>query len=376
VHPSPVLAAEDPPTFLDKWGSTDYEGYDPGYFRNPQGMAVDTSSGCLYVADSGNCRVQKFDGSDWTVFAGSTGSMGPSDVAVDSYGNVYVADSGNNRIQKFDSSGTFIREWGGFNLPQGVAVDSVDNVYVSDYNNCCIKKFDSDGGYLTQWGTDGPAEGQFHYPWGIAVDVATDNVYVTDCGENHHRVQEFTSAGEFIRMWGSQGAGDSQFSFPQGIAVDASSHIYVADAGNNRIQKFDSDGTFLTTWGTAGSLDGQFSTPAGVAVDPEGTVYVADTANWRVQSFGEAVNVEGDANGDGATNIIDAMFIAQYTVGLRTLDATQLLCADTTDDGMVNIIDAMHVAQFSVDPTGAGGVLFKQLWETPADDDLLDPLDL
>ncbi|MBL8994484.1 MAG: hypothetical protein JNM63_14160 [Spirochaetia bacterium] len=30
------------------------------------------------------------------------------DVAVDGSGNVFVADTGNNRIQKFDSSGNFL----------------------------------------------------------------------------------------------------------------------------------------------------------------------------------------------------------------------------------------------------------------------------
>jgi len=77
--------------------------------------------------------------------------------------------------------------------------------------------------------------------------------------------------------------------------------------------------------------------------------------------------IEGDANLDGTTNIIDAMFVAQYTVGLRTLDANQLICADTTDDGATNIVDAMHISQYTVDPNGSAGVLFKPLWEAATD---------
>jgi len=82
--------------------------------------------------------------------------------------------------------------------------------------------------------------------------------------------------------------------------------------------------------------------------------------------------IEGDVTRDNVTNIVDAMFIAQYTVGLRDFDVNQLVCADTNDDGTVNIVDAMHIAQYTVDPMGSGGVLFKPLWEE-AFDPLTDP---
>ncbi|MEA1863586.1 MAG: dockerin type I repeat-containing protein [Euryarchaeota archaeon] len=85
--------------------------------------------------------------------------------------------------------------------------------------------------------------------------------------------------------------------------------------------------------------------------------------------------MEGDVNGDGHVTIGDAMLIAQYTTHIITLDADQLKCADTTDEGSVTIGDAMHIAQYTVDPTGSLGVLFKPLWESPADDDMLKPVE-
>jgi len=82
----------------------------------------------------------------------------------------------------------------------------------------------------------------------------------------------------------------------------------------------------------------------------------------------------GDTTMDGQTNIIDAMFVAQHTVGLRTLDIDQSRCADTNPDSAVNIVDAMHIAQFTVDPTGASGVLFKALFDEDYHQGMLDPL--
>ena len=84
--------------------------------------------------------------------------------------------------------------------------------------------------------------------------------------------------------------------------------------------------------------------------------------------------MEGDVDMNGCVDILDALLIAQYDVGLITLNASQLKCADTTDDGNVDISDAMHIAQYTVDPDGSLGVLRKPLWESPADEDMLKPM--
>ncbi len=60
----------------------------------------------------------------------------PSDVAIDSSGNIYVADSGNERLQVFNSSGTFLyskkikSDMSDYTSIKGVAIDKNDNIYV------------------------------------------------------------------------------------------------------------------------------------------------------------------------------------------------------------------------------------------------------
>jgi len=59
-------------------------------------------------------------------------------------------------------------------------------------------------------------------------------------------------------------------------------------------------------------------------------------------------DLTGDVNGDGAVNIIDALLVAQFYVGLdpENFDVDN---ADTNCDGSINIVDALLVAQYYVD---------------------------
>ena len=97
--------------------------------------------------------------------------------------------------------------------------------------------------------------------------------------------------------------------------------------------------------------------------------------DWCCSNGTTAQFMEGDVTMDEHVTMADAMFIAQYKAGLRTLNASQLKCADTTDDGDVTMADAMHIAQWKADQDGTLGVLFKPLWETSADDGMQKPVD-
>ncbi len=263
-----------------------------GQYNSPFGIAVDVS-GNVYVADTGNHRIQKF--SSTGAFISALGPYGdyvrnPTGVAVDASGNVYVINGYYHWIEKFTSTGAFITLWDNFGLvsklaiggPFGIAVDALGNVYVADGSNHRIQKFTSAGDFVTAWGSEGTGNGQFSYPNGVAVD-ASGNVYVGD--RENHRIEKFTSTGDFVTAWGSFGTGQGQFNEPFGVAVDASGNVYVADDNNHRIQKFTSTGAFITAWGSEGPGNGQFYRPMAVAVDISGNVYVVDLSN-RIQKFG------------------------------------------------------------------------------------------
>ncbi len=176
-------------------------------------------------------------------------------VALDREGDVYVVDSANSRVLKFDSTGKFLMEWGSQGSGDGqfnmslyydidrsgfVAVDSLGNVYVTENNR--VQKFDSNGKFLTKWGTPGSGDGQFALALAIAIDPQ-DNVYVVDLYNNV--VQKFDSNGKFLLKWGSPGSGEGQFKRPAAVAIDMQGNVLVADVDTGRLQKFDSNGKFL-----------------------------------------------------------------------------------------------------------------------------------
>jgi DNA-binding beta-propeller fold protein YncE len=75
-------------------------------------------SGSLYVADSGNHRIQVFDrlGEYLFEWGGEGGAQGqfrnPVELSADpGSGRIYIADSGNQRIQVFSQGGTFAFGW-------------------------------------------------------------------------------------------------------------------------------------------------------------------------------------------------------------------------------------------------------------------------
>src|SRR4051794_2878463 len=275
--------------FQTAWGTA---GAGAGQLNNPGLIAVGPD-GSVYIADTGNQRVQKFtsDGA----FLATIGSAGagqgqfnsPNSVAVGPDGTLYVADSGNHRVQRFDANGGFISTWGSlgagagqFGGMAGIATAPDGSVFVADIDNKRVEKFLADGTYLQDI-TSGA--GGFGTISGVAVGQ-DGSLYVVD--QQLNRVERFDLNGVFQNAWGSQGAGDGQFNAPRGVAASAAG-VYVADSNNNRVEKFTTTGAFVDSLDAAGSGDPAFGGPAGIAVSPTGSIYVAQPAAARVSSFTE-----------------------------------------------------------------------------------------
>ena len=174
----------------------------------------------------------------------------PVGVAIDPQGDIYVMDTKNSRVQKYDQDGKFLLMWGNpgsgdgqfsISLPDEgrLAIDSRGDVYVIDVSNFRIQKFDSQGSYLTQWGSRGDGDSQFIEPADIAIDQL-DNIYVVDYQSYH--VQKFDPNGKLLLRWGSA----AQFTNTGSVAIDPQGNILVCDQ-SGRIRKFDSDGKLLST---------------------------------------------------------------------------------------------------------------------------------
>jgi sugar lactone lactonase YvrE len=67
---------------------------------------------------------------------------------------LYVADTGNHRIQAFDQSGdaviilgSFGTQPGQFNAPEGITVDAEQQLYIADTQNHRVQKLAPDGSF-------------------------------------------------------------------------------------------------------------------------------------------------------------------------------------------------------------------------------------
>jgi DNA-binding beta-propeller fold protein YncE len=156
-------------------------------FNRPTDVAWDVA-GNIYVADGlGNARVAKFDKNG--KFIRSWGSRGTANgqfsvahgIAIDAQGNVYVADTGNKRIQVFDGDGNYKKQIESIGSPAAVCITPGTHQYLYSSNSNPIDDIDANG-EIYRLELDGKVLGKFGKAGKLPKEFGTVNAI--DCRGN------------------------------------------------------------------------------------------------------------------------------------------------------------------------------------------------
>jgi sugar lactone lactonase YvrE len=288
--------------------------------NDPQGVARQTASGPLYIADTINHRIRVVNGGtgNITTYAG-TGTPGffgdggpaasaklffPRGIALNKAGDLYVADSSNQRIRRIDHTTGNISTVVGdgtaglsgdngaalsakLNFPRDVFVDALGNLYIADASNNAIREVTPGG----------------------------DGVVNGGAGETITTVAGNGTPGDCV----SVAATNACLRDPHGVFADANG-IVIADTSNHKVKLV--VGTAITTiagTGTAAtSGDSGAATlaavhePTSVVKDAAGNLFISSHAGDRIRK----VTPGADHQVNGSTDDIITSVVGTANTGL------------------------------------------------------------
>ena len=121
----------------------------------------------------------------------------------------------------------------------------------------------------------GSGPGELDWPRGVAINEATNQIFVSISGNNG--VEIFSETGEYLNQ-----LGDGQLDTPWGITIHGNS-VYVSSNQKHTVSKYSlTDFSFVKRIGGMGSNNGEFQSPRQLTTDPNGQVFIADCYNNRI----------------------------------------------------------------------------------------------
>ncbi len=322
----------------------------PSGLNEPTGLAMD-AQGRLWVADTGNHRVLRFDNAA-SLASGSppAGVLGqsridagsnpltivagrmqePTGLCVSTDGTLWVADRGNNRVLRFDNAAA---------RPAGAAADAV--LGQADFTH----------------GSPALGADRMNTPFTVTAEIAYNaqlkpitRLWVADYANN--RVLSFDDArakpngSAADRVLGqpdflSAGVGVQHVVGPSALVV-SNNRLWVADRGNHRVLRFDNVSTKANGSAASGVLlQPDFitrTTPAtptasngicaGLAVSNAGRLYACDFSGARVLWFNNAATRANGATADGVLGAPDFVTQGSFDPGWNNMGQTAACVMD------------------------------------------------
>ncbi|HEX5990620.1 MAG TPA: hypothetical protein VFY75_10470 [Solirubrobacterales bacterium] len=390
-----------------------------GSMNAPQGIAVNQSSGDVYVTDQGNRRVNQYDGEGHFIRSFgkdivTTGFPGNSPEAsavqtltVTATGGKYVLKFGGKETGElaFNSTAAEIQA-----ALQGLSSIGAGNATVSE-TTPGVFKITFAGNLANNPEPTIAAESGAGEP----LTGGTASVADTTTGSNAFETctgNDLCKAGAAAAQGTTNGAFASTIGYPAVAPAGApnAGNLLVADAGNLRVQEFTASGAFVRAFGfdvvkggpgntgvafevcdaaagdackvgVTGAGSGQFATatPTRVAEDSAGNVYTVEpTTNFRVQKFtlpGNAVTPQGvfaeaDLKGTSAATaptdvavnpsgnnvLVSKGFAAGATPSCPILGTPSVAESRVVEVSSAGALEGTHGACVGITPVGGLGV--------------------
>ncbi|MBF0453086.1 MAG: tandem-95 repeat protein, partial [Candidatus Magnetomorum sp.] len=302
-------------------GQTDFSfslsGTANNQFDSPVSVAVDPTTGKVFVSDYENHRILRFSSNNadnsgssaeavlgQVDFVSGQGNRGGSVAAntlyypvyifVDPFGRLWVADQANHRVLRFDNASE---------KTSGANADGV--LGQPDFVSNSL----------------GTTQNRMNAARSVWIDPA-GNLWVVDYG--NHRVLRFNNAdqksnganadgvlGQSDYTSNTTGTTQSTMNIPCAVFGNNNGNLFVVDYGNGRVLRFDNavlktnganaDGVLgqsdFTSNGYATTSTGMTG-PENVALDSTGHLYISSSANKRIIIFNDAINKNNGAAAD------------------------------------------------------------------------------
>ncbi len=210
----------------------------------------------------------------------------PQGLSVSISGKIYVADTGNNRVQFFSEEGNLLHFAGGFGWnatqfdePVSIWAQDALHVYVADKNNHRILLYDGNLNLVAPPALKAVSEERHDIQYPVSIARSRQGELFIVEGENK-KILRFSPTGVFNGTFGGFNDSGRALMQPVKIVVSDTDNIYVSDAVMGEIVVYDFFGNYNFSIGR-GDLD----SPAGFDVDEEGNVYICDTGSGKVSVY-------------------------------------------------------------------------------------------